>query len=439
MRKAFDLRPLDFNDVLGRSFSIYTSSFVSLIRWFAIFWLLPMLAVAVLFYFALEPYDWLNHRHLEEPSRFEPNRYAAYRWLLGVAAAFFGFTTGAAGIYFIAARAYVGASVGMGELMRAVKARVGQAGAVGFLHVLTLAGWTLFCWATPILVWDGGDEGVAILLGMLLWMAWMPVTLWYLGVWGLNTVVPVLDDAEATESYGRSRYLTHGMRLRLAGLYLVTTLVVGAPGVPGLLSIPGVISANLLEEKGWALLSILAALIWQAVLLPLFFIPAVVYYFDMRCRKESYDLAVMALNFGIDEREMQRYRFDSEMGYYPAGWKGSRDRGRRRSYVRMPQQRPAHQRHAQAGMEVAQPAWGPFGQAQGVQPGANWGAPQPLPGQWSPFEPAQGGQVDQWGRPLPPPNQPPQQGMPPSQRGPFDPAQGRPHGPRLPNPRGPRR
>ena len=408
MRKAFDLRPLDFNDVLGRSFSLYTSNFVAYLRWFAIFWLVPMLAVAVLFYFALDPYDWVGHRHLEKPSIVEPNRYAAYHWLLGICAVAFGFTTGAAGVYFITARAYVGESLGFGELMKAVQKRFAHQAGVGFLHVISVVGWTVFCWATPFLMWDANNEGAAILVGMILWCGWLPTLLWYKGTWGLNTGVTMLDDAEATEAYGRSRFLTKGMRMRLAGVFLVTTFVVGAPGIPGLLTIPGIIASSMLGDEGMPLIGMVVGLAWDAVLLPLFFIPVVVFYFDMRCRKESYDLAVMALNFGIDEAEMARYRFNSDMSYYPKDWKGSRDRGRRRAHVRLPAQRSAQQRHAQAGMPSAPPM--------------QWGN-QPLPGQWVPpeqgFDPAQPGQ-GQWG---PPQQYPPQQGQWPQQQ-PFDPTQG---------------
>lgn len=437
MRKAFDLRPLVFGDVLGRSFSLYTSNFVSYLRWFALFWLFPMLAVAVLFYFALDPYDWATHAHREAPSMVEPNRYSAYHWLVRVAGVLFAVTTGACGVYFISARAYVGGGVGLGELMRAVRERFAHVFGVGFLHYITVVGWTGFCWATPFLLADANNDGAALVAGFFLWLGWLPVLFWYLGVFGLNTVAPMLDDAEALEAYGRSRYLTRRMRWRLVGLMVVAALIVGAPGIPGLLTIPGIIAANLLEGENLPLLGVVVGLCWDAVLLPLFFIPLVVYYFDMRCRKESYDLAVMALNFGIDEGELQRYRFNPDMGYFPKDWKGSRDRGRRRSHVRMPQQRSAQARHAAAGMEVAQPAWGP--------PPADWGAPQPLPGQWGP-PPQQVDQwgrpippqqpVDQWGRPLPPPNQPPPQNQwsppnqPPNQG--LSPLQ-------LPNRRGPRR
>ena len=43
MRKAYDLRPLDFGDILGRSFSLFTSHFTRFVLLFAFLYLLPVL------------------------------------------------------------------------------------------------------------------------------------------------------------------------------------------------------------------------------------------------------------------------------------------------------------------------------------------------------------------------------------------------------------
>ena len=414
MRKAFDLRPLEFNDVLGRSFSLFMANFVGYLRWVIIAWLLPMLAVAVLFYFALEPYDWVS-RGGEAPSAVEPNHYAAYYWLIKVASLSLSFTIGSAGIYYMTARVYVGGNPTLNEIMRAVYERFGHVAGIGFLHTLVAGGFTLFCWLTPFVLWDT-DRSMSVLAGLVLWTAWVPVILWYMGVYGLNCSTVMLDDAQATEAFQRSAFLTKGSRMRLIGVLCATVLLVGAPGFPGILTIPSMLAANLLVEKGYPLLAILVDVAWDAIVLPLFFIPLVVYYFDQRCRKESYDLAVMARNFGIEEGEMQRYRFNPGLGYMPKGYKP--EAGRRRKPTRLPAQRSPQQRQASAGMPTAQMPWGPqpgmtggfpdqqphsFGPAQGGQ------GPQQYP---PPFNQAQGGQ-GQPQYPPPNPNAPPLPGVRP--------------------------
>ncbi|MCG3183497.1 MAG: hypothetical protein ICCCNLDF_01600 [Planctomycetes bacterium] len=431
MRKAFDLRPLEFNDVLGRGFSLFMANFVGALRWMLICWALPMLAVAVLFYFALEPYDWAGRIEAEAPGVLEPSRYAVYYWLLKLAGVGFAFSTGASGIYYMTARVYVGGNPTLSEVMRAVYSRFGHVAGTAFLHVVVVAGLTLLCWAPPFVLWDADEKGMAVLVGFVGWTAWLPLLLWYNSVYGLNTVVVMLDDAQASESYPRSAYLTKRARMRLIGVLFVVTLVVGAPGIPGLLAIPGAVLETLALEQGWPLLGVVVNLAWDAVLLPLFFMPLVVYYFDMRCRKESYDLAVMARNFGIEEGEMQRYRFNPGLGYVPKGWKGERAR---RQGVRKPAPRPAAVRHAQAGMAVAQPHWGPQPGMPGAFPGGN--------PQWPPVDQAPGGpQPPQWPQQAPPqpgwPQQAPPQWPQPNPNPPPLPGVRRP-GPNLP-PRGPGR
>jgi hypothetical protein len=386
MRKAFDLRPLDFSDVLGRSFSLFTANFVGYLRWFLIMWLLPMLVVAGLLYLALDPFDWVGIPGRESPGLFEANRYAAYFWLLKLAAVVFAFTTGASGVYYMTARVYVGGNPSLGEVMRAVGSRFSHVAGAGFLHEMALVGITFCCLAPSFLLWES-DKGMAIVTGMVLWTAWPPLLLWYTSVYALNTPAIMLDDAEATEAFQRSAFLTKRARSRLMGVTLVTVMVVGAPGIPGLLSIPAIVGKELLVDAGIPILAVTVALVWDAVLLPLFFIPLVAYYFDMRCRKESYDLAVMARNFGIDEAEMARFRFNPDLGYMPKGWKG--DRVRRQKAVRMPQPR------------VQPMAVGPWGPQPGIS-GGQWGPPPDQQPQWGtqPQNPQWGPpQGPQWGSP----------------------------------------
>jgi hypothetical protein len=402
MRKAFDLRPLDFSDVLGRSFSLFTANFVGYLRWFLIMWLLPMFVVAGLLYLALDPFNWVGIPGREAPSLFEANSYAAYFWLLKLAGIVFAFTTGASGVYYMTARVYVGGNPGLGEVVRAVGSRFSHVAGAGFLHEMVVVGITFGCLAPPFLLWEG-DKGTAVLAGFVLWTAWLPLMLWYTSVYSLNTPSIMLDDAEATEAFQRSAFLTKRARGRLMGVTLVTVIVVGAPGIPGLLTIPSMVGKELLVDAGLPLLTVVVDLAWDAVMLPLFFIPLVVYYFDMRCRKESYDLAVMARNFGIEETEMARFRFNPDLGYTPKGWKG--ERARRQKVVRLPQQRVA-----QRPMPVG--PWGPQPGITGGVQGGQWGPPPDQNPQWAPSP-----HNPQWGPPQPnpqwgPPLQNPQPGPP---------------------------
>lgn len=327
MRKAFDLKPLGFNDVMGRSFSLYASAFMPFARWFLLAWTLPMLLLMALLYFALDPYSTAGM--IEEESIWQAGGYASYYWLLKLAALVLGFSVGASGLYYIGARHYVGGKPGLGEVARAIAARAGHLVGTSTLNVLILLAMTLVCFGLPVLMIVDGDAFEGFLLMFLLSFLWVPAIGTYLGFWGMSVGCVTLDDASTPEAFSRSAFLSKGFRLRFVGMVAVGMLVVGAPGVPGLMTIPALVLQPLLADRGIAVIGDLVRVAWEGLLLPLFFLPLVPYYFDMRCRKEGYDLAVMARNFGIEEGEMMRYRMNPHAGYMPPGYKPERGRGMR--------------------------------------------------------------------------------------------------------------
>lgn len=420
MRKAFDLRPLDFNDVLSRSFSLFMANFVGLLRWFLLTWLAPVLAVAVIFYFALQPHNAVG-RGVEDASAFSLTSYAAYFWLVRVVSISLAFSVGAAGIYYMTARVYVGDRPGFKEVVNAVTSRMNHMVGASLLFVLGFLFITFICIVPPLILGHHDEIGMALLWGTFGWCGYVPLIMWYFGRFGLNVPSTMLDDAQTGESFARSSYLTKRFRMRFAGVLIVTALVVGLPGLPGLLTFPALIGQALLENQDLPFLGEMLRLVWESVLLPLFFIPPVVFYFDMRCRKEGYDLTVMARNFGIAEGEMQRYRFNPDLGYTPKGWTGSR--ARRQKVIRKPQVRTAAARLAHQGVSPAPGPWGPQPGMPGGFPGAPLGGAQArhqAPNQWQnqppgsfPQQgpPSQGG-FDQHGgpvnqQPAPNPNAPP--------------------------------
>ncbi|MCC7508123.1 MAG: hypothetical protein IT464_01960 [Planctomycetes bacterium] len=384
MRKAFDLRPLDFGDVMGRGFSLYAAAFVAFARWFLLAYTLPMVLLTLALYLMFDPYNWVGHSARREPGVWEINSLAAYYWLLKLASVAFGATVGAAGVYYLGARLYVGGQPSLAEVAKAFYARSTHLLGSSLLHLFAVLGITLVLFGLPISMALGGEgsgaAGMAVVLGFL----WVPLLGWYLGAYALNVPCVMLDDAQALESFGRSTFLTRGFRMRLLGVMACAGLLVGAPGLPGLLTVPAWIGQSLLEDAQWPLLGDLIRVLWDGVLLPLFFTPVVVFYFDMRCRKEGYDLAVMARNFGIEEGEMMRYRMNPDVGYRPPGYKPPK--GRRASVPRMPQVQPQQNWGGNPHWQPA-PQWGPPPPGWQAGPPPGWMPPPPPPG-WQPGPPA---------------------------------------------------
>lgn len=388
MRRAFDLKPLAFGDVMGRGFSLYASAFVGFVRWFLIAYTLPMLVLTLGLYFLFDPYGWVGHSARTEQSVLEATSRAAYYWLLKLAAIVLGFSVGAAGIYYQAARVYVGGKPTLGEVVKALGTRSGHMLGSSFLFVILLLVITIACFAIPAGTALDGNVAGGVALAVLFAFGWVPLIGWYTGSCGLCVPVTVLDDCTGGESFTRSLYLTKGYRMRLFGVLISAMLLVGAPGVPGLLTLPAWIGQELLLTKaGSPLAGDLIRVCWDGFLLPLFFAPVVVYYFDMRCRKEGYDLAVMARNFGIEEGEMMRYRMNPHMGYTPPGYKPPKGRrSGRQPVVRPPQPQPFMQPHWQ--QQPPPPGWMPpppgWQQVPQMPPPSGWqqGPQMPPPPGW---------------------------------------------------------
>jgi hypothetical protein len=421
MRQALDLRQLNFGDTLSRSFALFTRNALGYTRWMLLVYLLPMLGLHTWLYFLMEPYAWVD-RPGAEPGIFDlDTRWAQYTWLTTIAGVLLATSVAAAGIYYLTARLYVGASPSLGELFRALKARVGHLTGISFLHIAACAGLIAGAYAIPALMGlDGNEVGGWLMAILVCTPALVLIMAWYLGRWGLNRAVVMLDDAETTDAFQRSSYLTERFRWRLFGLGFVIMLLVGAPGIPGLLSAPGIVAKALATEGGWHLAADLLMVAWSGLLLPVFFIAPVVYYFDMRCRKESYDLAVMARNFGIEEAEMLRHRMNPGMGYYPPGYTG--DRGRR-------ERKPATRRLAAgqpAAVGAGPAAWGPkwpgAGVGAGVPPQPQWQTPGPMPQPGMPQRPWPQ-QQPQWPTPQQPQWPAPQQPQQPQWPAPQQPQQ----------------
>ena len=127
----------------------------------------------------------------------------------------------------------------------------------------------------------------------------------------------MLENAGPIEAFGRAASLCKKYRWRLIGLSTVMALCVFA------LSIPGFVIQSLFQEESpfWGMV---LSEVWGALLMPLGSVYIVLYYFDLRCRKEGFDVAVLAQSFGIASesipmvRSKRTGRYHIE-GYFPDG------------------------------------------------------------------------------------------------------------------------
>ncbi|CAG0934195.1 hypothetical protein PLCT1_02625 [Planctomycetaceae bacterium] len=319
MRKAFDLRPLDFGDILSRSFSLYITHFSMFAGLFLLFVFVPAALIQIGEYLFLPvPKANTSGRLIEDPAKAF---IGVFVWLLEVvlAAAIAG-----GGIYFLVSRVYMGAKTNIREAIRAIGAHFGQLLATGLI-VLVAVGALSAIFVVPFIVGaterSSRDGAGTVALSFLLAMGVVPLLLWLFSRYGLVFCAVMLEDQGADEAFSRSAELTKGYAWRLIGLCTVMLLCYW------LLQIPtGVISAAFAKStRQWQLVGALIGSAWTSLMLPLIVIPSVIYYFDLRCRKEGFDLAVLAATFGVDPNFIARlqatgrYSYDIP-AYVPKGW-----------------------------------------------------------------------------------------------------------------------
>ena len=113
----------------------------------------------------------------------------------------------------------------------------------------------------------------------------------------VSTQALVLEENRSpTEAMGRSWQLTKGSRWKVLALVVVTAIVVGIPSMAG-----GIVGAFLVTgpaaltdlPMGWYLAMVVGAVV-QLLLYPLMYSVLTVLYYDLRVRKEGFDLEVLA-------------------------------------------------------------------------------------------------------------------------------------------------
>ncbi len=143
---------------------------------------------------------------------------------------------------------------------------------------------------------------VSLLVGLVAFIGFLLLVIpGIIAVCGLALAVPalVVEGSPPTDAMGRSWALTRGYRLRMFGLFVLIFLLIFIPYV-AVMGTFGVASAvfGSAGAKGVGaaiiLLGTVVAAIVQLLLSPLYQAALVITYYDLRVRKEGFDLEVLA-------------------------------------------------------------------------------------------------------------------------------------------------
>jgi membrane-anchored glycerophosphoryl diester phosphodiesterase (GDPDase) len=113
----------------------------------------------------------------------------------------------------------------------------------------------------------------------------------------VSTPALVIEQLRApTRAMGRSWSLTRGNRMRIVGLLFVFFIILAVPFIGGSLIIQMILGA--LDSTAARVLSTVIASVLSFVLGPILYCILTLTYYDMRVRKEAFDLEILADQLG---------------------------------------------------------------------------------------------------------------------------------------------
>ena len=289
-----DLRPMEFGEVLDGAFTMYRRNFGLFLKLSAAVMGLP---VAASIYFQLR----IGGTPDQTMAMLESHLFQLAGWgLLAVLLYAVASLLLTAGSIHAISSSYLGKTSTLGEALQLGASKIVPLMLVGlgkwllFLVIALLGGLVLGVVAGIAGAGGGLAAGVTILLGLfgLLWF----LAFVYCG-YALTTPVVVLEDlASSFDAFGRSWDLTRSFKLKVFFLGLVTILLTQL--VPSVfLGALGVVVKSAAPSLEPVMIAVSAcASVVLAPLLPCVF---TMIYYDLRMRREGFDLQLLGQQLGI--------------------------------------------------------------------------------------------------------------------------------------------
>lgn len=282
---TFQLRPMSFGEILDGSFTMYRRIFGTLV------------AIAIV----CQGVPNLLGIYVEATGGIEVNLAL---WvvvlILGAIAALFTF---GASLWAIS-EAYLGRTPSFGGAIRY---------ALGRAWRLFIAGIAAYMLIILPVVGVGVGSALLIALAPLAGTVVMGLGLLVAGVFSLIiacglSVVPqaaVLEELRAaTDSIGRSWGLTKGFKWRAFGLFLISFLILGIP-TAALSVVAAIIDPEAFMAGQPPLVTTVIGQVLGLVLYPILNCVFTLFYYDLRVRKEGFDLEHLSRQLGLEPRPVE--------------------------------------------------------------------------------------------------------------------------------------
>ena len=293
--QAPQLRPLGVGDVLDRTFTVYRAKPLVFIGLSAIWYLLLVLVFVVL---AVAIFAGALAAFARQATTPSPEQIAGAAVgiigfvLVAIVVAIIAISAQSASLVYAASRRYLAKDVAIGESFRAGLSASGRLFIAGVLVFLAIVG----VWAVLLIVAAITNQGLAFFLAILAAI----VATAYLGCsWLVAPVIVVVEKMGPIAALGRAWGLSGGNRWRILGiqvllfiLNLVLSLLIGGlfgglvaagaqGGTPGQLGVTSIVQS---------IVNLASTIIWA----PVEWIAFTVLYYDLRVRKEAFDLQLAA-------------------------------------------------------------------------------------------------------------------------------------------------
>ena len=264
------LRPLSVAEILDTAFRLWRRNFATLVSISAVVYV-PLAVVEALLAVLLLPAAARQATALEVAQGRAAAAAALSGMLVIAAVAAIGVALVYAALAVAVSRYYLGRSVSVGDAYGQVMPRLGPLLATWLLVFIVVAIGTMLC-VIP-----------GIYLGVVLAFAWPLV---------------ILEHRGPTDAMSRSMQLVSGYWWRVCGTTLLLSLIVAVIQW-AVLALVGVLGALALGGGSWAqaFQQLVGALV-QMIVLPLSITGLIVLYYDLRVRKEAFDLQLLVTEIG---------------------------------------------------------------------------------------------------------------------------------------------
>ena len=301
------MRPLNFGEILDVAIKIVTRNAATLFKLVAIIAIpLQVFTTLVLASAGADP----TTGSLFNPTAPDTTISSDEVWkfvagtIVVVIANFVAATLATAACYRAVGDAYLGGKPGWRDSLRYGLRRLHSVLWVTLLVTLAVGGIATGSIFVAALFIGIGGAGAAVVFALLGFLGILPLIIWLYFAWSVAVPAQLTEDVRGTKAMARSFRLVKGRWWPVFGVQLVasaaTTIVASIFSV-----IPALVLFTDLGENDFASATIngLVTALASVITTPFLAAVAVVLYFDLRVRKEGFDLQLLARHIGVPSPE----------------------------------------------------------------------------------------------------------------------------------------